>query len=391
MIGIPTITGAKVWHRRKHGARAAAVLLAATALAACGSAGSSSGTTTTSGGASNTAVSSGVAAATAALQPYMSEPTKINITTPLKSKPPTNKTVVFLGTSDPSNVLVQQMVQKLCGILHWNYSLVTYDPANPGTFTAAISTALQKHPDFLTESGMPLTSAQISMVQSSGAKWVLNSVYPSTITGPILGITDTGVQDSLMGKIVADYFVSDSKGQGHAIIEHVPAYPILDAFVSGFQNEVKATCPKCTTMVENVTIPQLVAGQVPSVMVAAVRSNPSANYLVFDDGPFADGVPAALAGAGLAGKVKIIGEAADTTAIAALKAGTEAAWTGFDPSYQGYLTVDMMLRSVEGMSIPVADEAVQPTQLLTHSNVGSITQWSAPSDALAQFEALWKL
>ena len=318
-------------------------------------------------------------------------PTKINITTPLNSKPPANKTVVFLGTSDPSNVLVQQKVQQLCGILHWNYSLVSYDPANPGTFTAAISSALLKHPDFLTESGMPLTASQISMVQTAGAKWVLNSVYPATITGPILGITDTGVQDSLMGKIVADFFVSDSNGTGNAIIEHVPAYPILDAFTNGFLAEVKATCPACKTTMENVTIPQLVAGQVPGVLVSALRSNPSANYLVFDDGPFADGVPAALASAGLSGKVKIIGEAADTTGIAALKSGTEAAWTGFDPSYQGYLTVDMMLRYSEGMSIPVNEEAVQPTQLLTKSTVGTITSWSEPANALSQFEALWKL
>ena len=240
---------AKLGRRRRHVVGTAAILVASAALAACGSSASSSGSTTTTSGSSSTAANSGVAAAKAALQPFLAVPTKINITTPLNSKPPANKTVVFLGTSDPSNVLVQQKVQQLCGILHWNYSLVSYDPANPGTFTAAISSALLKHPDFLTESGMPLTASQISMVQTAGAKWVLNSVYPATITGPILGITDTGVQDSLMGKIVADFFVSDSNGTGNAIIEHVPAYPILDAFTNGFLAEVKATCPACKTTI----------------------------------------------------------------------------------------------------------------------------------------------
>ena len=70
--------------------------------------------------------------AQAALQPYLATPTKINVTTPLESAPPAGKTVVFMGTSNPSNVLVQQGVQKLAALAHWNYSLVTYDPANPG-------------------------------------------------------------------------------------------------------------------------------------------------------------------------------------------------------------------------------------------------------------------
>ena len=53
------------------------------------------------------------------------------------------------------------------------------------------------------------------------------------------------------------------------------------------------------------------AGKAPSDLVSALRSNSSANYLVFDDGPFADGITSALSAAGLSGKVKVIGEAAD--------------------------------------------------------------------------------
>src|SRR5581483_2973012 len=140
-------------------------------------------------------------------------------------------------------------------------------------------------------------------------------------------------------------------------------------------NEVKAKCPGCKTSEADITIPDLVAGKAPTTLVSALRSNPSANYLVFDDGPFADGVTSALAAAGL-DKVKVIGEAADQAGIAALKNGTEAAWTGFDPSYQAYLDMDAMFRDAEGMTVPVSQEANQPTQVLTKSNIGSITNWS---------------
>ena len=370
-------------------------------LAACGSSSSSTSSATSSAsaaaattGASSTAASSGsgaTAAAAAALTPYKSLPTTINITTPLKSAPPSGKTIVMLGTNNPSNVIIQQGLQKLASMAHWNYSLVTYDPANPGTFTAAETTALAKHPQYLVEAGLPLTASQLAMAKSAGAKWILDSVYPVSVTPPVIAQVDSYAQDALMGKITADYFVSDSGGKGNAVIEHVPAYPILDGFTTGFSNEVKAQCPGCKLSTTNVTIPDLVAGKVPSDLVSALRSNSSANYLVFDDGPFADGITSALSAAGLNGKVKVIGEAADVAGIAALKNGSEAAWTGFDPGYQAYEDMDIAFRDALGMTIPVSQEGVQPTQLLTKDTIGSTTNWSAPTDAQAQFLKLWHL
>lgn len=381
------------------------MLAIAVALAACGSSSSSSSSaaagssssTSSSGGSSASATnasapaSGSVGAAAAALAPYKSLPTTINITTPLKSAPPAGKTIVMLGTNNPSNVLIQQGMQKLAQRAHWNYSLVTYDPANPGTFTQAMNTALAKHPQYLAEAGLPLTASQLQTVKNAGAKWILDSVYPVTVKDPVIGQVDAYAQDALMGKIVADYFVSDSGGKGNAVIEHVPSYPILDGFTTGFGNEVKAKCPGCKTSEADITIPDLVAGKAPTTLVSALRSNSSANYLVFDDGPFADGVTSALAAAGLKDKVKVIGEAADQAGIAALKNGTEAAWTGFDPSYQALENMDIAFRDAEGMTIPVDQEAQQPTQLLTKDTIGSTTNWSAPTDAQAQFLKLWHL
>jgi len=371
-------------------------LVLAVALAACGS--SSSSTTSSAGSGGSSATSSGssggsssTSAAAAALTPYKSLPTTINITTPLKSAPPTGKTVVMLGTNNPSNVLVQQEMAKLAKDAKWNFSVVSYDPANPGTFTQAETTALSKHPQYLVEAGLPLTASQIAMAKNAGAKWILDSVYPVSVGGAVLAQSDAYAQDALMGKIIADYFVSDSGGKGNAVIEHVPSYPILDGFTTGFANEVKAQCPGCKTSTTNITIPDLVAGKAGSELVSALRSNSSANYLVFDDGPFADGITSALSAAGLNGKVKVIGEAADVAGIAALKNGSEAAWTGFDPGYESYENMDIAFRDAEGMPIPLAQEAQQPTQLLTKDTIGSTTNWSAPTDAEAQFLKLWHL
>lgn len=367
-------------------------LVLAIALAACGSSSNSNSSTSSGSGSSvSSSSSASTSAAAASLAPYKSLPTTINITTPLKSAPPSGKTIVMLGTNNPSNVIVQQGLQKLATMAHWNYSLVTYDPANPGTFTAAETTALAKHPQYLVEAGLPLTSSQLAMAKSAGAKWILDSVYPVSVTPPVIGQVDSYAQDALMGKIIADYFVTDSGGNGNAVVEHVPAYPILDGFTTGFAAEVKAQCPSCKTSTANITIPDLTAGKAPSTLVSALRSNSSANYLVFDDGPFADGITSALSAAGLSGKVKVIGEAADQAGIAALKTGQEAAWTGFDPGYQSLEDMDIAFRDAEGMTIPVSQEGQQPTQLLTKATIGSTTNWTAPTDAQAQFLKLWHL
>src|SRR6185437_5718827 len=92
----------------------------ALALAACGSSSSSTSSASSgssgSSGATATNASSGsgsTSAAASALSQYKTLPTSINITTPLKSAPPAGKTIVMLGTNNPSNVLIQQGMSKL--------------------------------------------------------------------------------------------------------------------------------------------------------------------------------------------------------------------------------------------------------------------------------------
>jgi ribose transport system substrate-binding protein len=336
-----------------------------------------------------------VATADAKLKQYEATPAKIIQTEPLKSPPPTGKTLVMLGTADPGNVLIQKGLAQMANLAHWNYSQISYDPANIGTFNSAVDSALAKHPNYVAEAGIPLTSQAIQKVQSAGVKWAVTAVYPVTVKPPVITASNAYENDAEMGRVLAYYFVSDSRGKGNAVIEHVPAYPILDAFTDAFTLTVKSLCPSCQTQLVNITIPDLAAGKIPSRMVSAVKSNPNANYVVFDYGPFAEGINSALNAAGLGGKVKIIGQAADQGAIAALKTGQQAAWTGFDPGYQAYALFDSMFRDLEGLPINEQQEGLQPTQILTKSSINSANIkngfWSEPADALSQFKALWHM
>ena len=371
-----------------------ATLVLAFAFAACGSDDNSSGSNASAGGSTKSSSGGGAGIATAQerLKPFKAAPTEITLKEPLKGAPPAGKTLVMLGTNDPNNQKLQKSLKELAGLAKWNYAVVSYDPANPATFNAAIDTAITKKANYVAEAGIPLTPAMIKKVQDAGAKWVLTSVHPAEVKDPIIVDANAYANDELMGKVLADFFVSDSKGKGNVVIEHVPAYPILEGFTDGFQAEVKELCPDCRVKIQDITIPDLTAGKVPSVMVSALRSNPDANYLAFDVGPFANGIDAALASAGLSSKVKVIGQAADEAGIAALQSGKHLAWTGFDPVYSTYVMMDAMFRDSLGMPIDVKASGLQTTQLLTKDNVGDIAgKWGEPKDALDQFKKLWGL
>jgi ribose transport system substrate-binding protein len=381
-----------------HPNRGFAAIIAAVALAltvaACG--GSDNGdNASASGSGSSSGGSAGVSKAAEQLKPFESAPKKILITDPLKGTPPKGKTLVMLGTADPNNKKLQDSLKSLAGSFGWNYSVVSYDPANPATFNAAVDTALTKHADYVAEAGVPLTPQAIKKVQDANAKWVLTSVAPADVKAPVIVDANAADNDAQMGKVLADFFIKDSNGKGNIVIEHVPAYPILTAFTTGFQAEVKALCPGCKVAIQDITIPDLTAGKVPSVMVSALRKNPDANYIGFDVGPFAAGIDSALAAAGLTSKVKIIGEAADEAALTALKAGKHTAWTGFNPVYSTYVMMDAMYRDSLGMPIDQDKAGIQPTQILTKDNVGPVInaqgQWLEPTDALDQYKKLWGL
>jgi ribose transport system substrate-binding protein len=333
-----------------------------------------------------------MAQAQTALNGYLAVPTKIGQTTPLPSTPPKGKTVVWIGTSEPSNVQQQTAGAAAAKSLGWNFSVVDFDPSNPATLDTAFTTALSKHPLAVFESGTPqsqIASSVLEAYATAGVPIVLSAVYPFTQTKTILGDPDSFANDANMGDAMAYWFVVNSDAKGKVILESVPGYPILSGFTDTFKSKVASLCPACSVKTVDVTLAEVAAGQTVSVVTSVVRSNPDYKYVFFDDGDFAVGINSALSAAGITGE-KIGGQAIDAEGAAALKAGTQSAWTAFSAYYTTYASFDVLLRWMQKASGAVTDD-VQPTQLLTPSNIGSTTTWNEPANALAQFEALWKV
>jgi hypothetical protein len=346
--------------------------------------------------AASVALATSISAVQHQLQPYFTRPSTIGKGfTKLPKAPPKGKVVVYLGTSEVSNAEVASAVKQVAALAGWKYHFVSYDAANPATFISAMNTAVAEHANYVMEAGTPLPSAVINTAKAHHIKIALDAVYPGSVSGPVIDISDGHAQDDLMGRMVADEFIVDSGGKGKAVEEAVPQYPILTAFSQGFQSQVRADCPKCKISVANVSIPQLQAGQLNSVVVGAVRSHPGYNYLVSDDGPFFEAIVSALSAQGIHGE-KILGEAGDAAGITGIKNGTELAWTGYSVVFAAWEMMDAAFHNAEGKPVPAAD-ATQPTQMITKSNAGGISLnpniggWNYPTNGLQQLERLWHL
>jgi ribose transport system substrate-binding protein len=372
-------------------------------VAACGSA-SSSSSSSSSGGTATSASSSqpaasanaaGVAAAQAQIAQYTAAPTSIGTYPTLKTAPPKGKTVVYLGTSEVSNTQVAAQIKQVTTLAGWKYYSVSYDPSNPATFIAAFNTAIAKGANYVMESDTALPPQVLSAAAAHHIKLSVDNVIPQATNSTVIQISAGYAPLYLMGQLTADEFIADSSGKGKAVAQEMPQYPSLNPFIDGLQATLKKDCSACQTSTVNVTIPQWTGGHLDSLVISAVKSHPGYNYLITSNGPFFDGIQSALSAAGITGE-KILGQVGDAQGFAAVKAGTELAWTGFSQPFDAYEMMDAVFRDSEGMAIPKADTS-QPVQLVTHANAGSIKLYpnlggyTYPITALQQFETVWHL
>jgi ribose transport system substrate-binding protein len=379
---------------RRRLSKRAAVFSTATAifvaLAACSS--SSSTSTSSSAASTGSASSSTVAEASAAATKALATPTTITQTMPLSGKVPTGKSIIFASDGLAATERIATGVHEAANAIGWSYSEVHYDAANPATLESALLTALAKKPSAVAEAGSPQSTfgtSTIAAYKAANIPIILGSVAPITLGNPIYGSPAGAASEQVVGKDLADWFISNSGGKGKALLENYTSAPVLNVFRDAFLAEVKALCPGCSTKVVAVTQADVDAGTLITKVIAAARTNPSYKYVFFDNGQFADGILSALSSAGLSG-LTIGGRSIDPYGKSAIAAGTEAVWTGQSYYAEGEAIVDVALRTILGEPGSSNDDVI-PVQLITKANVAQMTGqfYNFPTSSLEQYEKLW--
>jgi ribose transport system substrate-binding protein len=371
----------------------AALASAVLVLAACSSTGSgsssSSGPGSTSAGGGSTRQA---AAAVAAVKAATTFPTTIPVTAALPSKPPTGKTVVYLQCEQQECGLEGAGIKAAAAAVGWTYKAVNFQAADPATLVAALKTALQYKPVGVFFSGVPQQAwASVQQSYAKAGAFITENFDAKAPSGPGVeagrGYTDNSEQ---IGKLMADEQVADSNGAASkALLVSVPSYPVFVPEAAAYQAEIAKTCPGCSVTPLNVTLPQLLGGQLIPTIVSAVKRTPGISYIVSVNATFVTQLPPALAAAGLAGKFKIIGGPSQAADQQAVLNGTVLAAVNSPYTLGGWQDVDMAIRKVMNMPIPQGDHVV-PTVLLTKADIGTPeNSYDIPSDYAAQFKKLW--
>ena len=387
---------------RALGGLATAVVAAGT-IAACGSSSSSSSSSAassgTTGSGQTTAQSSG-SGGTAAAAPIVKKaeaaPSSITQTVPLP-KAPGKGTIVFITNGEPDTQVIAAGTEAAAKAVGWTYDSISYDATQPASLQSALQNALAKHPTVVTEAGTPQTQFGKSVLASYQAAHVAlipTSTYPVTKTGAIpvsSGDIPNGYTiNSDMAKVLAAWFVMDSKGKGKALIPDITGYPVLHGVVVGFEQETKKLCPACKVSTLPVQLSDVAAGNLVSEAVSAVQRTGS-NYLIFENGEFGTGAESALKAAGV-NDVTVSGISPQPAQITEVRNGVNEAWVNQGFQYVGWATMDLALRYEQHAPL-TSNNSTQPFQLVDTNNAKSVSEQvniPIPSSGLSQFEKLWK-
>jgi ribose transport system substrate-binding protein len=371
--------------------QAATMLLLATTLlaAAC----SSNSHATNSTGTSQPAASAGtgdVAAATAAMKPYLTTPSSIGLTTSLKSAPPKGLTVADLEGNITAYKVVVPGLQAATAALGWNLKIVPFDTTNPTSLNAAMEQAVAEKVNFILESGVASDQFAAGLAAARAAHIpVVEAIQnPEQVNG-IIGCA--GCQASaLAGQVAANWIISDSGGKANVLFATDPEFTTFAPLEAKFLETIRQ-CGGCTSAVQQTSTAELESGATGPNIVSYLQSHPQVNYIFFAFSQLSTGVRSALNAAGVGSNVKIITAGPVLANIQSVVDGSEQA--AF--SYAGigevmWRAVDLMARYQERMSIADSVNTPISSVLWTTANVPKpATIYDGATNYQAQYKALW--
>ena len=403
--------------RRARGRSAllATVTIAALLAAACGSdnKGSASETTAASSGAETTAAGSatssgggaattaaasggsGLDAAKAVVEKYRDPNQAIGVTKPLTGKPP-KKTIAWLECELESCPYETVGMKAATEALGWDLKVISSKSGDPGP---AFQQAIDAGVDYIASSGEApaLYKEQAQAAKAKGIK--ILSCYDTTVPDPANSNIYTQCGDTTFvektGPLMADWAIADSNGKANVLVVNIPDFPVLQAEVKAYKDEMAKNCPDCKVTELNVSIDDLVGGKVPAAVASQLQSNKDINYVFNTFGSLPAGLTASLKSAGLLDQVKVYGQDFSKFDLDEIVAGTMSAWSADPKAYAAWLMVDAAARL--SLDMPLDEEraaASLPTFLVEDAatakdiseNQGG--DWNPPGMAEA-FKKLW--
>lgn len=368
------------------------------ALAACGSSSSStpSSSPSQSGSSSVNQAQKDAAAAKQAIQPYLTEPTKIDNSAPLTKKPQTGKIVYWLTNTLETGPPLTAGYEAAAKTLGWKLKVLSFDATDPQGPSAVMQQAIQGKADYIAISGENASALGASLEQAKQAKIPVGLSFATDVPGGAsTGIySDPGSSEYTKeaGQVLANWVINDSGGKAHVLFVNDPDFAILKTVGSQNSDFFKSNCKECDFKSLDISTSDLVSGKTASDVISRLQSDPSINYVDYTIGPLAIGLPQALASAGLADKVKLVGSDPGKVQVQDLIGKNTSALSPLPNTESAWMVMDVFARLSLGMDSTVGAKAKLPVWLWTQDNVPTpAALWDGSQGYADQYKALWKV
>ena len=351
--------------------------------AACGGSESASNSP-----ADSAASAAGVATAKQVVQKASVRPTDLTVADPISKPIPAGKKLVFVSCGVEACAVQGPIIQEAASILGWTVEQVATD-GTPEKVQGAIDSAIRDGADavIINAADRDALAKQIAEAQKAGVEFVTCCSVAEAGNG-LLYNTATDKQNGSIGDYLAAEVVADSNGKADALYVNISAFEILKAVGATFESKMKEYCPDCG--VESIDIPATALGKdAPDRIVSYLRSHPDTNYIALSvSDALGSGLPAALKAAGLADKVKIVGQGGGSQTYQDLRNGDIQALVPGDRYSYDYQMVDALARHWAG--VPIVD-AGPPYWLMKPDTVPANTSKDFPlvEDYKAKWMELW--
>jgi ribose transport system substrate-binding protein len=363
-----------------------ALALACAGFAACGSTNNSGGA---SAGGTSPAAKADVAAATAAIAPYIGKPSAFPVDRPLAKGLPPGKKLAFLQCVTPFCALLAQLHGIAAKEMGTQVEVVKATGSSDSIQTALSSIAAQRPAALLLPAvnlgalGGSLTKLTSEGIPVAGAG--VMGGKPQGIDAPMNGPYTIG----LGGRILADWAIVNGGTRGSIAFYGVPELDFSKVETEAFKGEIAKHCPACK--VRYVDIPVGTIGNTaPSLVISDLQSHPDTKVALFASLESAIGLPAALRTAGI--NVKTNGFAPTPSNLEDIKTGGLDAAIGLDAGVLAFSQMDAAVRLATGQPLTAAEKTgAVPIQLLTKKDLSSDVShgWTGYPDFPARFAKLW--
>ncbi|MFF0816867.1 sugar ABC transporter substrate-binding protein [Rhodococcus sp. NPDC003318] len=375
---------------------AALTLTATLGLAACSSSDSAGSD------ASDADVAAGIDYARAQLAKYESDPEFTLDAAPFPMKDIAGKTIFAIPTNseNPYNVAVDEESEKVAE--RYGATWIEYtNQGKPAQWSTGVEQAVNQNVDLIILSqgiDASLIKPALEKADAAGIPVLLTHTIlrgeslPADLTGLVDAITDAPLAEA--NRLTVDWMIDRTEGAGNALIISSNEVPPAKAEVEAMEDEISASCPKCTYKVVNVPVAEW-ATKIQSEVQSALSADPNIDFIL----PIYDSMSlyaqSGITAAGKTGQVEI-SSVNGTPAVLKIQQddGIVTMNVGESIPWLAWATMDQAGRLLLGLD-PVPNGAEEtPLKLITAENIDETGTPPQPDKGygtayVTGYEALW--